>query len=169
MKIAVIGYSGSGKSTLARRLGSLTGDPVLHLDTVQFVPGWVERDRDEAHALVSRFMDEHAGWVIDGNYRRFCSERRFAEADLIAFLDYPRRVCVPQALARWWRFRGTGRPDMAAGCPERFDLAFLLWLLHGGRTPERRAWYERVCEEHAGKVASLRSRAEVEAWVARLS
>ena len=38
MKIAVLGFSGSGKSTLAQRLGDLTGAPVLHLDTVQFLP-----------------------------------------------------------------------------------------------------------------------------------
>lgn len=45
MKIAVTGYSGAGKSTLARTLGERLGCPVLHLDTVQFTPGWVERDR----------------------------------------------------------------------------------------------------------------------------
>ena len=43
MKIAVLGYSGSGKSTLARKLGELYGVPVLHLDAVQFLPGWRER------------------------------------------------------------------------------------------------------------------------------
>ena len=43
MKIAVTGYSGAGKSTLARTLGERLGCPVLHLDTVQFTPGWVER------------------------------------------------------------------------------------------------------------------------------
>ncbi len=40
MKIAVLGYSGSGKSTLARRLGEYFQVPVLHLDVVNFLPGW---------------------------------------------------------------------------------------------------------------------------------
>lgn len=48
MKIAILGYSGSGKSTLARRLGEQYGIPVLHLDRVQFLPGWRERDPEEA-------------------------------------------------------------------------------------------------------------------------
>lgn len=47
MRIAVIGYSGSGKSTLAARLGAAYGVPVLHLDSVHWLPGWVERPREE--------------------------------------------------------------------------------------------------------------------------
>lgn len=43
MKIAILGTSGSGKSTLAKRLGERYGLPVLLMDTVHFLPGWVER------------------------------------------------------------------------------------------------------------------------------
>lgn len=43
MKIEILGTSGSGKSTLAKRLGETYGLPVLHMDTVHFLPGWVER------------------------------------------------------------------------------------------------------------------------------
>ncbi len=39
MKIAIVGYSGSGKSTLARKLGTIFQADVLHLDTMQFLPG----------------------------------------------------------------------------------------------------------------------------------
>jgi Adenylate kinase and related kinases len=44
MKIAIIGYSGSGKSTLAAKLGKFYHAEVLHLDSVHFLPGWVERN-----------------------------------------------------------------------------------------------------------------------------
>ena len=47
MKIAILGTSGSGKSTLAQTLGAAYHAPVLHLDTVHFLPGWVERPLDE--------------------------------------------------------------------------------------------------------------------------
>ena len=57
MKIAILGYSGSGKSTLARALGELYGVPVLHLDTVQFLPDWQVREQDEQLAIVQDFMD----------------------------------------------------------------------------------------------------------------
>ena len=65
MKIAVIGYSGSGKSTLAQRLGERYGVPVLHLDTVRFLPGWQVCDRESQRELVRNFMDRNAEWIIE--------------------------------------------------------------------------------------------------------
>ena len=52
MKIAVIGYSGSGKSTLAGKLGEKYGIPVLYLDTVHFLPGWIIRDFEEKTEII---------------------------------------------------------------------------------------------------------------------
>ena len=78
MKIAILGTSGSGKSTLAKRLGERYGLPVLHMDTVHFLPGWVERPFAEEEAIVRQFLDENAGgWVIDGNYTKTCYARRW--------------------------------------------------------------------------------------------
>ena len=59
MKIAVIGYSGAGKSTLAKKLGKLFRCPVLHLDRIQFEPGWKERDRETAKRMAEDFLDEN--------------------------------------------------------------------------------------------------------------
>ena len=109
MKIAVLGYSGAGKSTLARTLGERYGIPVLHFDTIQFTPGWQERDRDEAHRMVHEFM-EHPEWVIEGNYTKFEYERRLAEADKIIMVDLPRLACFVRAWKRYFRYRGKSRP-----------------------------------------------------------
>ena len=54
MKIAILGTSGSGKSTLAKRLGERYGLPVLHMDTVHFLPGWVERPFEEEETIIRR-------------------------------------------------------------------------------------------------------------------
>ncbi len=105
MKIAVLGYSGSGKSTLARRLGEYFQVPVLHLDVVNFLPGWRERDGEEGRAMVRAFM-EGDGWVIDGNYRRLLEAERLAGADWIIFMDFPRRVCSHRAFAGTLPFGG---------------------------------------------------------------
>lgn len=43
MKIMVTGYSGSGKSTICRKLQDRYQLPALHLDAVQFLPGWKVR------------------------------------------------------------------------------------------------------------------------------
>ena len=46
MKIAIIGYSGAGKSTLAEKLSHYYSIPKLHMDTLQFQPGWQDSDRE---------------------------------------------------------------------------------------------------------------------------
>ena len=76
MKIAILGLSGSGKSTLAKQLGSFYHAPVLHLDAVHFLPGWVERVPGEEEQLVTSFLDTHNSWVMDGNYTKTCYARR---------------------------------------------------------------------------------------------
>ncbi|MBO7376520.1 MAG: DNA topology modulation protein FlaR, partial [Clostridia bacterium] len=88
MKIAIIGYSGAGKSTLARKLGEKYGVDVLHLDSVHFLPGWVERERADERKIVADFLDSHAerGWVVDGNYTKLSYERRIDEADLVIMM-----------------------------------------------------------------------------------
>lgn len=122
MKIAVIGYSGAGKSTLAKKLGKLFRCPVLHLDRIQFEPGWKERDRETAKRMAEDFLDENEnrGWIIDGNYTGFSQERRLREADLIIFMNYPRWICLWQALVRSRIYRGRTREDMGDGCIEKW-------------------------------------------------
>ncbi|GAA6296417.1 DNA topology modulation protein [Enterocloster asparagiformis] len=163
MKIAVIGYSASGKSTLAARLGEMTGCPVLFLDKVQFLPGWQERDRAEARGMVEDFLNENRerGWVIDGNYTNFHQERRMAEADLIFFMDFPRRICLPQALYRNWKYKGRARESIAEGCDEKMDLEFLLWILRDGRSRERRQQFRDLMERYPRKVVVLKRHRDV--------
>ncbi len=162
MKLSVIGYAASGKSTLAAELGRLTGCPVLHLDKVQFLPDWQERDRAQARGMVEEFLDcnREKGWVIDGNYSNFHHERRMAESDLIVFMDFPRRICLPQALYRAWKYRGRVRESSADGCAEKMDREFLLWILRDGRTRERRQGYKNLMERYGKKAVAVRSRRE---------
>ncbi len=167
MKIAVIGYSGAGKSTLARALGERYGVPVLHFDTVHWAPGWQVRDREEAHRIVHKFM-EQPEWVIDGNYTKFEYERRMAEADQIIFLNFPRLTCLIRAWKRFFRFRGTTRVDMGDGCIEKMDLEFMWWILWKGRTRHKREGYRHILSEYPEKVVVLRSQREIDRYLEEL-
>ena len=42
-RILLIGCPGSGKSTLAKRIGKVTSLPVIHLDTIYWLPNWERR------------------------------------------------------------------------------------------------------------------------------
>ena len=163
MKIAILGHCGSGKSTLARQLGEKYDLPVLHFDAIHFLPGWVETDRPYKREKVNAFLDENPeGWVMDGNYFKICAERRFAEADHIIYLDFPRRLCLPRVLKRWIHYRGKTRPDMGAGCEEKVDWAFLKWVLWDGRTPKKLADFAAVKTQYPAKFHHIKSPKQLE-------
>ena len=137
MKIVIIGYSGSGKSTLAKTLSAHYNIPVLHLDSVHFKPGWVERDDNEANEIVRKFINDNESWVIDGNYRNLVPER-FELADQIIFLNYNRFTCLKGVIKRYIDNKGKSRSDMTVGCDEKLDFTFLWWVFAKGRNKARR-------------------------------
>lgn len=163
MKIAILGFSGSGKSTLAKRLGELTGAPVLHLDTVQFLPDWEVRPLEEKQAMVQDFLDSHLAWVIDGNYRKLSYERRLEEADQIWILLFNRFSRLYRVLRRYRQYRGKSRPDMTQGCPEKVDAEFISWILWRGCDPETDRRMRDVVRQYPEKSHLLENQRQVDA------
>ena len=88
MKISIIGYSGSGKSTLAYKLANYYSIPKLHIDTLQFQPGWQESNRDWMLKEMQTFLAENENWVIDGNYSWCCYEERLQKLIKSSFLIF---------------------------------------------------------------------------------
>ncbi len=130
-RIMIFGASGSGKSTLARELGAITGLPVVHIDPMYWKPGWVQRDTAETAALVRAAMARDK-WVFDGNHHATFAER-IARADTVVFLDFPTVLRLWRVILRTLRFLGRTRPDMEAGCPERFNGEFIFKWVAGYR------------------------------------
>ena len=125
-RILIIGCSGAGKSTLAGRLGNLTGLPVVHLDSLFWKPGWVESTKEELDAKIQSAMEADR-WILDGNYSRTLP-MRLQKCYHVIFLDFPRWLCLWGVVKRVVKSYGKVRPDMPAGCPERFDWEFLVWV-----------------------------------------
>ena len=65
-RILIIGCPGSGKSTLAKRIGALTKLPVIHLDTIYWLPKWERRPTNEFETLLKKELEKE-NWIIDGN------------------------------------------------------------------------------------------------------
>ncbi len=168
MKIAIMGYSGGGKSTLAPKLGEKYGLPVLHMDSVHFLPNWVEKEREQEQRELAEFLDSHEGWVIDGNYSKVEQERRLREADRIIILELNRFVCLWRVLKRWRFHRGRVRPDMAEGCPEKVDGEFIRWVLHDGRTKDKKQAFDRWERQYPEKVLRIRSVKQQKDFLRRL-
>lgn len=125
-RVTIIGCGGAGKSTLARQLGQLTQLPVAYLDAVLWQPGWVMIDRATELVLQKQLIDQPE-WIIDGNYGSMM-DQRFAAADTLIFLDFPRWLCLWRIIKRMARYSGRVRPDMAPGCPERWNWEFIHWI-----------------------------------------
>lgn len=167
MRIAIIGYSGSGKSTLAAQLGAALRAPVLHLDSVHWLPGWVERPREEELHLVRTFLDSNDAWVIDGNYTPLFYDERMKRADRIIFLNFNRFTCLRRAVNRTRIYKGRTRPDMGAGCTEKMDFEFARWILHDSRTAQAKSRYRRLKETYPEKFIEIRNQKALTAFTAR--
>ena len=146
-RVIIIGCGGAGKSTLARQLGEKTGLPVVHLDSIFWLPGWVEM---EQAAFDQRLREEMAKeeWILDGNYNRTLEER-VTRCDTIIYLDFSRLACLWGVLWRLVTHIGKSRPDMGAGCPEKINWEFIQWIWNFNRN-KREAYY-RILNEAEGK------------------
>ncbi len=145
-RIIIIGCGGAGKSTLARQLGEKLDLPVVHLDQLFWLPGWVERPRVEFDVLMRQELAKDK-WIMDGNFNRTMPER-IARCDTVIYLDFSRGACLLGVLKRILTTYGTVRPDMGAGCPERFDLDFLKWVWNFNKNKRER--YYRLLNEAEG-------------------
>lgn len=169
LRIAVIGYSGSGKSTLADALGKRYKMPVLHLDSVHFLPGWQEREDTEKRQIVAGFMRENNDWVIDGNYRRLLYDERTEQADMIVELLFNRFVCLRRVWKRYRKYKGKTRPDMGEGCPEKLDREFVTWVLKDGRTKNKKRHYKAVRERYSEKTVVLKNQRDIDSFLRGLN
>ena len=87
-RIVLIGPGASGKSTLARRLGEITGLPVVELDKLFWQPGLVKTSRDQWVELQQRLVGADE-WIMDGDLGPYDAiEVRLGAADTIIFLDF---------------------------------------------------------------------------------
>lgn len=168
MKIAVIGYSGSGKSTLAHKLGELYGLPVLHLDSVHFLPDWQERSPEDEQRIVNDFLAGHDAWVIDGNYSKLSFERRMKEADMIIMMLFRRLDCLWRVSKRFRRYQNTTRPDMAEGCSEKLDREFVAWILWEGRKKTDRKRFDDLKKKYPEKVVVLKNQRQLDEFQGNL-
>lgn len=165
MKIVLIGYSGAGKSTLAKKLADHYAVPLLHLDTLQFQPGWVDSDRQRMREQVETFLQTNEGWVIDGNYSWCCYEELLQQADQILFLSFNRWNCLYRVSKRYLKYRNKVRDSMAAGCPEKFDWEFIRWILWDGRKKRARDRYRWISRTYPEKYTILRNQKMLDSFL----
>lgn len=169
-RVAIIATaSSSGKTTLGRELARRLGAPFHELDAYNHGPNWTEATPAELRARVAPLLAEPA-WVVDGSYRSKLGDLVLESADVVLWLDMPRRVWFPR-LVRRTMSRIVRREELWSGNRETFRNAFLsrdsLLLFALRNYPRRRRLYPEELARY--DVVRLRSPREVERWLAGVS
>ena len=73
-RISIIGGSGTGKTTLANNLGKQLNLPVYHIDGINYLDNWQERDKGERDKIILKKINEDR-WIIDGTYLSTLKQR----------------------------------------------------------------------------------------------
>ena len=166
-RIAIIGRSGSGKSTLACRLRELTGLPIVYLDHFFWNPGWQQAPTDV-------FLERHneaiaqERWIIDGNNSKTAIER-FKRADLIIFMQYSRWWSLFRLAKRILMTFGRNRPDMADGCYEQLDWAFIRYVWSFDKTTGKKLEKVVLEADAEGKIIYFRRPRDCRRWLKTFS
>lgn len=171
-KIAIAGCGGAGKSTLAYKLRAILNVDVVHVDSIFWKPGWIPTAESERRRRLKNIL-QRSHWIVEGDgdrsSRELIYDLRFASADAIVFLDFPRTLCIRRVLKRYLDYQGKSRPDLPPGCREYIkSKGFLESLKRIWNYPkeERQLVLQKIRDYCAGKrVIILRSPSEVEEFL----
>lgn len=130
-RVLVLGCPGSGKTTFSCRLAARTGLPIISLDREHWRPGWVPLPRQVWRARVAELCARPC-WIMDGNYDSSL-DLRLPHADTVVIFDRGLALCLARVTWRACTGLGQVRPEMAPGCPERFDLGFYRYIWNFSR------------------------------------
>ncbi|QQQ86411.1 DNA topology modulation protein FlaR [Peptacetobacter hiranonis] len=164
-KVMVIGFSGSGKSTISKMISDILNIPVLYLDTVHWLPNWIENDKETEYKIISDFLNDNDSWVIDGNYSHMSYKERLEKSDLIVFMSFNRFNCLFRAFKRLFENRGKTRESMTDNCVEKVDFEFIKWILFDSRKKSQTDNYKYALEKYSDKVVIIRNQKEYDDFI----
>ena len=142
-KVVILGRGGAGKSALARKLGDVTGIPVVELDMLFWQPGPVPMDPSRWAGCLQELVQGDR-WILDGDLGPYDTalEVRLRAADTIVVLDFSFLRCAWRTLRRgreqpeywrWvWAYRRRSLPDVMRAISAEAPRAKLYVLRNPG-------------------------------------
>lgn len=166
-RVLVAGTSGSGKTALAVRIGQLLDLPHVEIDSLFHGPSWTVRESFE-HDVES--FSSRPRWTTEWQYqpvRAMLAER----ADLLAWLDLPRRTVMSQVVRRTLRRRinhealwnGNLEPPLKTFFTDPEHIVRWAWSTHSHSA-------QRIAEIRMQRpgltIVQLRSHTDADRWLA---
>ena len=147
-RVVILGRGGSGKTTLSRRLGELTGLPVLELDKMYWDESLTVLTPEEWGHRQSQVVTNTA-WILDGDLGPYdATKSRLERADTVVILETHAIRCVTRALRR-----GVRRRD------------FWVWMLGWARVHRPRILREVRQYAPMANLVVLKTPREVSKWL----
>ena len=122
-KILVTGNAGSGKSSVAKKLARTLNHPLYGMDSIVWKENWKKTTSADRSKQVAAIIEQES-WVIDG-----VDDEVMKAADIVIFLDVPRRVSYWRVLKRNKNYLFKSRPGLPAKCPEILIIPTLVKII----------------------------------------
>jgi adenylate kinase family enzyme len=121
-RVVILGRGAAGKSTMSRRLGRITGLPVVELDKIFWQSGLAATPQDEWRRVQEELVRSDR-WIMDGDLGPYDAvDIRLQAADTVILLDFSLVRCAWRAIRRgrersdFWRwvieYRRLSRPAL---------------------------------------------------------
>jgi len=163
-RVCVIGCGGAGKTTFSNILSRHTKLPLIHLDTLYWLPNWEEPNINAFKQIIEKTINKKS-WILDGNFHNTMN-KRFEKSDVIFWLDYSTWRCLFGVVHRLIKENGNAsRPDLPNCCPERFDWGFIKYVYNFRRAT--RPIILQKLEQHAkqAKIIIFKNPKELQRWI----
>lgn len=159
-RICVIGGSGTGKTTLSENLAHKLNLPVYHIDGINYLDNWVQRDTDERDKMILEIVEQEK-WIIDGTYRSTL-DKRLERADYIIYLDYSSFAQIKGVFERYFKNGGKEKEEIK-GCKEQMNWTFF-WFVLTWRKRKRKEILSKINNVDSNKVHIFKNRRELNKW-----
>jgi adenylate kinase family enzyme len=157
-RIHVIGNSCSGKSTLAAQLAATLDIPLVELDALNWLPGWVGLNETDPAEFERRIREATSGdaWVVAGSYAGFARRLFWDRLETVVWLDLSMPLLLRRVIARSWR-RWRSRELLWGTNHESFWRQLMVW-----KKEDSLVWW--IVTHHEAKRRAMRAARADPAW-----